>query len=313
MIEASGLTKRYGAVMALDHVTFSIQPGEIVGLLGPNGAGKTTMLKLLTGYLPPTEGTAQVCTFDSVMQNLELRRTVGYLPESNPLYEEFAVQESLQWTARLREIPVAIRAEAIRNATALCGLTSVLGKNIGELSKGYRQRVGLAQAIVHDPAILILDEPTSGLDPNQQLEVLHLIQNLKQKKTVLLSTHILSEAQAVCDRVLIINRGKIVADGTPALLSQSAAHGYRVTVELKAPAEAARAAIAALPGAAQVTVVHESDGRTVLTVESSEHDLREAIFALAVREHWVLLQLTPESVSLDDVFRQMTRPEVPAV
>ena len=164
----------------------------------------------------------------------------------------------------------------------------------------------MAQAILHDPAILILDEPTSGLDPNQQLEVLQLIQNLKQKKTVLLSTHILSEAQAVCDRVLIINRGKIVADGTPALLSQSATHGHRVTVEWKAPAEAARAAVAALPAAPQVTVQRDEDGRVTLLVESSEHDLREDIFALAVREHWVLLQLTPESVSLDDVFRQLT-------
>jgi ABC-2 type transport system ATP-binding protein len=306
VIQTSGLTKRYGAVTALDHVSFSIQPGEVVGLLGPNGAGKTTMLKLLTGYLPPSEGTAQVANLDIVKESLAVRRSIGYLPEANPLYDELAVQESLDWTARLREIPATQKASAIAGAVERCGLASVLGKNIGELSKGFRQRVGLAQAILHDPDILILDEPTSGLDPNQQLEVLHLIQTLKQKKTVLLSTHILSEAQAACDRVLIIHQGKIVADGSPELLSRNLTQGYRVTLELKAPAEPARAALALLPGADRVSVQRDADGRVGLLLESSERDLREDIFSLVVREHWVLLQMTPEVVSLEDVFRQLT-------
>ena len=215
MIEVSQLTKRYGPTLALDHVTFAIQPGEVVGLLGPNGAGKTTMLKLLTGYLPATEGSARVAHFDVLSQSLDVRRRIGYLPETNPLYEELAVYESLEWTARLRGLAPTVYEAAIRNVCAACGLESVVGKDIAHLSKGYRQRVGLAQALLHDPEVLILDEPTSGLDPNQQDEVHALIQTMRQKKTVLLSTHILSEASRVCDRVLIIHQGRIVADGAP--------------------------------------------------------------------------------------------------
>jgi ABC-2 type transport system ATP-binding protein len=215
MIEVNQLTKKYGQTLALDHVTFVIQPGEVVGLLGPNGAGKTTMLKILTGYLPPTEGSAQVARFDILDQSLAVRERIGYLPETNPLYEELAVYESLEWTARLRGMSPSAYGGAIRKVIEECGLGSVVGKDIAHLSKGYRQRVGLAQAILHDPEILILDEPTSGLDPNQQDEVHALIQTMRQRKTVLLSTHILSEASRVCDRVLIINKGKIVADGAP--------------------------------------------------------------------------------------------------
>ncbi len=215
MIEISQLTKKYGTTVALDHVTLSIQPGEVVGLLGPNGAGKTTMLKMLTGYLPPTEGSARVAHFDILTQSLEVRKRIGYLPETNPLYEELAVYESLEWTARLRGMPRSGYAGAIRHVIEVCGLSSVVGKDIAHLSKGYRQRVGLAQAILHDPEILILDEPTSGLDPNQQEEVHALIQTMRQSKTVILSTHTLSEANRVCDRVLIIHQGRIVADGAP--------------------------------------------------------------------------------------------------
>ena len=216
MIDVSNLTKTYGSTLALDHVTFAIQPGEVVGLLGPNGAGKTTMLKMLTGYLPPTEGAARVANFDILEESLQVRERIGYLPETNPLYEELAVYESLEWTARLRGLEESRYAGAIRKVIDQCGLSAVVGKDIAHLSKGYRQRVGLAQAILHDPEILILDEPTSGLDPNQQDEVHALIQTMRQRKTVLLSTHILSEASRVCDRVLIIHKGKIVADGSPA-------------------------------------------------------------------------------------------------
>jgi len=182
MIDVSQLTKRYGTTLALDHVTFQIQPGEVVGLLGPNGAGKTTMLKILTGYLPPTEGSARVANLDILDQSLEVRRRIGYLPETNPLYEELAVYESLEWTARLRGMTPASYTGALRKVIEVCGLASVVSKDIAHLSKGFRQRVGLAQAILHDPEILILDEPTSGLDPNQQSEVRQLIQTLKQKK-----------------------------------------------------------------------------------------------------------------------------------
>lgn len=215
MIEVSQLTKKYASTLALDHVTFAIQPGEVVGLLGPNGAGKTTMLKMLTGYLPPTEGSAKVANFDILDQSLEVRKRIGYLPETNPLYEDLAVYESLEWTARLRGMPKTVYADSIRKVIETCGLGSVVGKDIAHLSKGFRQRVGLAQAMLHDPEILILDEPTSGLDPNQQREVHTLIQTMRSRKTVLLSTHTLSEATSVCDRVLIIHRGRIVADGDP--------------------------------------------------------------------------------------------------
>lgn len=215
MIDVSQLTKRYGQTLALDHVTFTIQPGEVVGLLGPNGAGKSTMLKMLTGYLPPTEGTAKLANFDIVTQSMDVRRRIGYLPETNPLYEELAVYESLEWTARLRQMPADSMAGAIRRVIETCELGSVVGKDIAHLSKGFRQRVGLAQALLHDPEILILDEPTSGLDPNQQREVHTLVQNMRAQKTILLSTHTLSEASTVCDRVLIIHRGRIVADGDP--------------------------------------------------------------------------------------------------
>jgi ABC-2 type transport system ATP-binding protein len=306
MIEVQQLTKIYGSTVALDHVSFVIQPGEVVGLLGPNGAGKTTMLKMLTGYLPPTEGTAQVAHCDITEQSLDLRRRIGYLPETNPLYEELAVYESLTWTARLRGMTPSVYEGAIRQVIQVCGLQTVVGKDIAQLSKGYRQRVGLAQAILHDPEILILDEPTSGLDPNQQLEVLQLIQTLKLKKTVLLSTHILSEAQAACDRVLIIHKGKIVADGTPDLLRERMSKGLRLTLELKAPSSAAKDLLTGIPGVERVTVQKEVDSRTVFLIETQGEDVREAIFEASARSHWPIYQMTPESFSLEDVFRQLT-------
>jgi len=308
MIDVSNLTKTYGSTLALDHVTFAIHPGEVVGLLGPNGAGKTTMLKMLTGYLPPTEGSARVANFDILEESLQVRERIGYLPETNPLYEELAVYESLEWTARLRGLEASRYAGAIRKVIEQCGLGAVVGKDIAHLSKGYRQRVGLAQAILHDPEILILDEPTSGLDPNQQLEVLQLIGELKQKKTVLLSTHILSEAQAACDRVLIIHQGKIVADGTPDLLREQMAKGQRLLVELKAPGEAAREVFSHLPGLERVTIQKESGSQVVLRLESQGDDLREAVFNAAVQNHWPIFQMTLETFSLGDVFRQLTAP-----
>ena len=306
MIEVSQLTKRYGRTLALDHVTFTIQPGEVVGLLGPNGAGKTTMLRLLTCYLPPTEGAAKVAGYDIADQSIDVRRRIGYLPETNPLYEELAVYESLEWTARLRGMAPAAYKPAIRKVVETCGLASVVEKDIANLSKGFRQRVGLAQAILHDPDILILDEPTSGLDPNQQSEVRQLIQTLKQKKTVLLSTHILSEAQTACDRVLIIHKGKIVADGTPDLLRQNMSKGQRLLLELKAPASLAHETLSKLPGVERAVIQKEVNSHVVLTLESQDADLREAVFELAVEKRWPILQMTPETFSLEEVFRQLT-------
>lgn len=312
MIDVSQLTKRYGSTLAVDHVNFTVQPGEVVGLLGPNGAGKTTMLKILTGYLPPTEGSARMAGLDVTETPIELRRRVGYLPETNPLYDELAVYETLQWTARLRGMEAAAQDSAIRHVIGVCGLQSVVGKDIGQLSKGFRQRVGLAQAILHDPEILILDEPTSGLDPNQQNEVRQLIQRLRQKKTVLLSTHILSEAQSACDRVLIIHQGRIVADGTPEILGQRMSGGQRVLLEIRAPGEAARDALAGMAGVSRVQLQRESGGTALLTVETDHLDVREGIFNTAVEKRWTILQMTPERLSLEDVFRQLTTADTAA-
>src|SRR4029077_17883936 len=285
----------------------TIQPGEVVGLLGPNGAGKTTMLKMLTGYLPPTEGTARIAQLDILEHSLDVRRRIGYLPETNPLYEELAVYESLEWTARLRAMDTAATPAAIRHVIDVCGLASVVGKDVAQLSKGYRQRLGLAQAILHDPEILILDEPTSGLDPNQQQEVRQLIQTLKQKKTVLLSTHILSEAQSSCDRVLIIHQGKIVADGTPQALGQQAVRGSKLLLELKAPAGPAQEALAKIAGIDRVVIQRTYDSRSIFTLEClGDVDVREAVFNTAVENRWPILQLSQETGSLEDVFRQLT-------
>jgi ABC-2 type transport system ATP-binding protein len=305
MIDIDQLTKRYGSTLALDHVSLSIQPGQVVGLLGPNGAGKTTMLKMLTGYLPPSEGTARVAGMDVREQPLDIRRRIGYLPETNPLYEELAVLESLQWTARLRGRPDTLGA--LRDVIHICGLDSVVSKDVGELSKGFRQRVGLAQAILHDPEILILDEPTSGLDPNQQQEVRQLIQALKQKKTVILSTHLMAEAQSSCDRVLIIHRGRIVADGSPQDLGKQAAGTGRLLVELKAPGSEASHVLQSIPGVVSVSVSRTTDASAILQVETAPGaDVREGIFNTAMERHWPILQMTPETASLEDVFRQLT-------
>jgi ABC-2 type transport system ATP-binding protein len=307
MIELSNLTKKYGSTTALDGVSLSIRPGEVVGLLGPNGAGKTTMLKLITGYIPPSEGAARVADLDVANQSLEVRKRIGYLPETNPLYEDLAVYEALEWTARLRGMAASQIPAAVRRVIDLCGLANAVSKDIGHLSKGYRQRVGLAQAMLHDPEILILDEPTSGLDPNQQQEVRQLIQTLKHKKTVLLSTHILSEAQSSCDRVLIIHRGKIVADGTPEVLSHQSAGNKRLIVELKAPMSAAQQALSQLPNVKQVTVERSGDMQNVFSIETAaEIDIREMLFELAVRQHWPILALSQDALSLEDVFRQLT-------
>lgn len=311
MIDVLGLTKRYGSTLALDHVSFAIKPGEVVGLLGPNGAGKTTMLKMLTGYLPPTEGTATIAGLDILDTPIELRHRVGYLPETNPLYEELAVYESLEWTARLRGMEGANASAAIRQVIEVCGLSAMVSKDIGHLSKGYRQRVGLAQSILHDPEILVLDEPTSGLDPNQQSEVRQLIQRLRQKKTVLLSTHILSEAQSTCDRVLIIHQGRIVADGTPEMLGRQAAGGQRLLLELRAPSAAVKESLGALAGVVRAQVQRESEGRVTVALETGENDVREAVFQLAVEKGWPILQMTPERLSLEEVFRHLTTTETP--
>ncbi len=307
MIESKDLTKLYGREAAVDKVNFSIQRGEVVGFLGPNGAGKTTTMRMLTGYLPPTFGTAVVAGFDVVTDSLEVRKRVGYLPETAPLYADITVLEYLQFIGGLRGLSGSALSLGIERAVESCGLGEVLGKDADELSKGFRQRVGIAQAIVHDPDILILDEPTSGLDPSQVVEVRELISALGKEKTVILSTHILSEVQAVSSRVIIITAGHIVADGTLEELrrhERARAHGGGIVLQVRATEETVRRKLETLPGAGPIQT-RVQDGVLHVEIPTSE-DLRERVFQMAVSEGWTLLELRRHIPSLEDIFLDLT-------
>ncbi|MBI5136008.1 MAG: ATP-binding cassette domain-containing protein [Nitrospirae bacterium] len=309
IILAEGLCKRYGDVTAVDGVSFRINRGEVVGLLGPNGAGKTTTMKMLTCYMPPTGGRATLDGLDVVAEPLQVRARIGYLPENVPLYDEMGVHEYLEFIARVRRIPAARRAEAIRDIVRRCGLAAVVQKGVAELSKGYRQRLGLAQAMIHNPDVVILDEPTTGLDPNQIVEIRQLIRDLGREKTVILSTHILQEVEAVCDRVLIINEGRIIADGTPSQLHAEFQGAQELDLVVEGAArEALQAALDGLSGADRVTVAEAGGGALSAHVLSpKDADLRAAIFRLCVERGWVLLEMRRTLVSLEDIFRKLTR------
>jgi ABC-2 type transport system ATP-binding protein len=312
MIEVEGLTKDYGATRAVDEVTFNVRKGEVLGFLGPNGAGKSTTMKILTCYLAPTAGRARVAGCDVFEQSLEVRRRIGYLPEDTPIYRDMTVLEYLQFAADLRQMSPSKSAGRIKEIGGRCGLAEVAGKLVGELSKGFRQRLGLAQAMLHDPDILILDEPTSGLDPNQIVEIRSLIKEIGQEKTVILSTHILPEVQATCSRILIISGGKLVADGTPQdLRSRERGSRYRVIVEKNGAApEAIRDRLAALAGVSRCEPVAGESGSIAFAIDGTANDdLRKSIFRAAVDNHWTLLELARESASLEDVFRHLTTGE----
>ena len=305
MILARDLTKRFGGRTAVDRVSFEIPQGQIVGFLGPNGAGKTTTMRLLTAYLPADEGRAEVAGLDVAEAPLEARRRLGYLPEDNPLWEDLELTEALHFAGRLRGLTDdGARAARVKAVVKSCGLRREVGSKVGELSKGYRQRLGLAAAIIHDPEILILDEPTSGLDPNQVQEVRGLIRELRRRKTVLVSTHILPEATAVCDRVIIIHRGRIAADGSPAELSGGLTDKNRLHLELRGPRDEARAALAGLPGASGVS---EAGAGELLVESPAGVDLREAVFRLAAARDWPILSLRQERLSLEEVFQALTK------
>jgi ABC-2 type transport system ATP-binding protein len=312
MIEVEGLTKDYGAARAVDAVTFQVRKGEVLGFLGPNGAGKSTTMKMLTCYLAPTAGRATVAGHDVFDKSLEVRRRIGYLPEDTPIYRDMTVLEYLRFAADLRQMDGAKSPGRIKEIGGRCGLGDVAGKLVGELSKGYRQRVGLAQAMLHDPDILILDEPTSGLDPNQIVEIRSLIKEIGREKTVILSTHILPEVQATCSRILIISGGKLVADGTPADLRQrERGSRYRVIVEKNAvPPEAVRERLAGLAGVSRCEAVAAETGALAFAIDgTSEGDLRKTLFRAVVDNQWTLLELARESASLEDVFRHLTTGE----
>lgn len=311
-ISVRTLTKYYGHEKAIDNISFEVKTGEILGFLGPNGAGKTTTMKIITCYMPPTSGTVEVDGYNIFDHALDVRKKIGYLPEHNPLYLDMNVVEYLEYAARLQGLNKRALAPRLKEMIEVCGLGNVRHKDIGELSKGYRQRVGLAQAMIHDPEMLILDEPTSGLDPNQIVEIRKLIKQLGEKKTVILSTHILSEVQATCDRVIIINEGTIVADGTPTQLQKEFQGAETITVELKAPtaSDHLAAKLKSLPQVESVDA-QRSDGslhRFQVHVTKG-HDVREHLFQLAVSEQWVLLELSRKGTSLEEVFHKLTKAE----
>jgi ABC-2 type transport system ATP-binding protein len=309
MIEVENLGKTFVEQPVVRDLNFFVPEGQVLGFLGPNGAGKTTVMRMLTAFLPPTTGRIVVAGVDLDQDPVGLRRNVGYLPENVPLYPEMRVQEYLHFRADVEEVPRSEVAARIDDVVERCMISEVRRQVIGTLSKGFRQRVGLAGALVHRPAVLILDEPTVGLDPNQIIKVRELITELGRDHTVLLSTHILPEVEQVCERVFIIDRGRIVADGTPDALRTKLVGNPTLVVELKGANGTAGAALGALPGV--VAVDDRGDGRHVVE-HTPGSDPREAVFKLAVERGWVLLALTPQQASLEDVFvRLTTREEEP--
>ncbi len=313
-IAVRNLTKSYGNEKAVDNISFDVKTGEILGFLGPNGAGKTTTMKIVTCYLPPNAGTVDVEGYSIADHSFEVRSKIGYLPELNPLYLDMNVLEYLEYSAHLFGIKNSLLRERMREMVEVCGLGNVRHKDIGELSKGYRQRVGLAQAMIHDPQVLILDEPTSGLDPNQIIEIRNLIKKLGRAKTVILSTHILSEVQATCDRVIIINKGHIVADGTPDQLQQNFRGAEMVSLELKAHVGNAMTDIfpklKALPLVESVEYGGKEGDTHKFTVHTAKgSDVREQLFRQAVDERWTLLEMSRKTTSLEEVFHELTMGE----
>jgi ABC-2 type transport system ATP-binding protein len=308
MIQATHLTKKYARHEAVRDISFSVQRGEVVGFLGPNGAGKTTTLRMLTGYLPPTAGSARVAGFDIFRQSIEARRKIGYMPENVPLYGEMRVREYLRFRAQLKGLGNGDARRRVGEVIDTCGLGSVRRKMIKALSKGFRQRVGLADALVHDPELLILDEPTNGLDPNQIRQIRELIRQLGANHTVLISTHILPEVEMICNRVIIIDNGKIRAADTPANLIGKMRAAGRVQVELQTPPEAAAAAIHRLEGVKKVTPEDIGDEWTRFAIlADSGTDVREPIAQLAAQYGWPLRSLFRHDATLEDVFVELTR------
>jgi ABC-2 type transport system ATP-binding protein len=310
MIRVDRLSKLYGHFRAVSSISFEVHRGEVLGFLGPNGAGKSTTMKMLTCFLAPTEGRAEVAGHDVYTQSLEVRRRIGYLPEDTPLYRDMLVLEYLDYVTELRRIPRRYRRQRIRTIGEVTGIMDVLGKRIGELSRGYRQRVGLTQAMVHDPDILVLDEPTSGLDPNQIVEIRKLIKELGREKTVILSTHILPEVEATCDRVVIISDGRLVADGRPGdLIAREHANKFRILLETVEPAPV-RAKLEELAGVRSVAQESSESGTLQFTITSDgSKDLRRELYRASVDNGWPLLELDRREASLEEVFARLTKSE----
>ncbi|MHC1707254.1 MAG: ATP-binding cassette domain-containing protein [Bacteroidales bacterium] len=306
-IIVENFTKDYGSQRAVDNISFTVRTGEILGFLGPNGAGKTTTMKAITTFLPPTAGNIKVGNFSLEENPGEIRKHIGYLPENNPLYPDMTVIDYLIFIAKLHEIPEEKLSERILEMVVVCGLEGEKHKKISELSKGYKQRVGLAQSLIHDPAVLILDEPTSGLDPNQIIEIRDLIRRIGKEKTVLLSSHILAEVEATCDRILIINKGKIVADGTADELRRHSQGNevLLVTIE-EGDKNLIYQELNQLETTEMVDFIDAKENSFEIQSKSGLSSRKE-IFNLCVKNGWVITELTPLEIKLEDVFREVTR------
>lgn len=308
MIEVQNLSKRYGRHLAVSEANFSVEKGEIIGFLGPNGAGKTTTIRMLTGYLPPSSGSASIASYDIFRQSIEARRCIGYMPENVPLYDDMRVREFLTFRAKIKGLSGSNARHRVSHVTDTCGLGDVRRKMIKTLSKGYRQRVGLADALVHQPQILILDEPTNGLDPIQIRQIRKLIRHLAETHTVLISTHILSEVQMIANRVIIIDGGKIKAADTPENLIAQMRSAGRVHCELNSPVELTTDRLTKLANVKKVTSETMPDDWTRYTIWSdSGTDTRESINQLAAQQHWPLRTLHRHEATLEDVFVELTR------
>lgn len=306
MIRVENLTKRYGSFLAVDNISFHVERGGVIGFLGPNGAGKTTTIRILTCYQPASAGSASIAGFDVFADSIEVRRRIGYLPENTPLYQEMRVREYLDFRGKLRGMSAADRRKAIDRVTKRCWLGDFVNRPIGQLSKGMRQRVGLADAIMHDPEVVILDEPTIGLDPSQIRETRNLIRELGQRHTVMLSSHILSEVEQTCDRTIIIAAGKIVASGSPQELRAQLSAKARVIAEMNGPPAEVEKSVRALNGVQNVTAA-ASNGWVRLSVEPvPQRDVREDIFRLTTERGWSLREIRREGATLEDFFLQVT-------
>ncbi|MEE8431109.1 MAG: ATP-binding cassette domain-containing protein [Candidatus Desulfatibia sp.] len=308
MIHIENLTKQYKDICAVDQINFDIHKGEVLGLLGPNGAGKTTTLRMLTGFLRPTAGTIRVKGFTIAENPLEIKKLLGYLPESAPLYHDMIVYDYLDFVANIREIDGNEKLKRIKYLADLCGLNDVMHQPIGELSKGFKQRVGLAHAMMSDPEILVLDEPTSGLDPNQIIEIREIIKRIGKEKTVILSTHILSEVEAACDRVVIIKQGKIIADGSLETLKQSAGRKNRINILLlNSDYESVKKELGSIEGVEEVQMETNNEGvlqASVICRPSA--DLRGDIYRKIKETEWILIELYQETQTLENIFRELT-------
>jgi len=315
MIKVEGLTKRYARTVAVDHISFEVEKGQIVGFLGPNGAGKTTTMRVLTCYLPPTEGSASVAGFDVMADPMEVKKRIGYLPETPPVYPEMEVSEYLKFAGQLKGISSADINKRVDDAVGRCALGDVRNKLIGKLSKGYRQRVGLAQAIIHNPEVLILDEPTSGLDPKQIIEIRELLRSLAGDHTIILSTHILSEVEHSCERVIIISQGKLVAIDSVSNLTNRLRGAEAVAVAVESPngkpdPSEVQQRLEVVPGVSRVVMKDSKDSRLVFEVESLQgRQIRAELARTVVNSGWNLNELRSVGMSLEDIFLELTATE----